>query len=186
MQRALMIALLVAGMIPGTCAFAQPFGPPWRQQPGPQPPGPPQPGLQGVYGFTGTAACLVAPGSSNPVEPSGFDGALQPIYPTSSFSNSFAVEGIRIFHGDGTGVVNGTSVAITVRPTPGPPPLAQLSQLGEKSEQYQRRHSGSFHYIALVGRRAMFSGAVIRGGFCGGRSSLSWRARSFWSAVSSV
>jgi len=123
MQRALMIALLVAGMIPGTCAFAQPFGPPWRQQPGPQPPGPPQPGLQGVYGFTGTAACLVAPGSSNPVEPSGFDGALQPIYPTSSFSNSFAVEGIRIFHGDGTGVVNGTSVAITVRPTPGPPPL---------------------------------------------------------------
>ena len=64
--------------------------------------------------------------------------------------------------------------------------LAQLSQLGEKSEQYQRRHSGSFHYIALVGRRAMFSGAVIRGGFCGGRSSLSWRARSLWSAVSSV
>jgi hypothetical protein len=64
--------------------------------------------------------------------------------------------------------------------------LAQLSQLGEKSEQYQRRHSGSFHYIALVGRRAMFSGAVIRGGFCGGRSSLSWRVRSFWSAVSSV
>jgi hypothetical protein len=64
--------------------------------------------------------------------------------------------------------------------------LTQLSQLGEKSEQHQRRHSGSFHYTALVGRRAMFSGAVIRGGFCGGRSSLSWRARSFWSAVSSV
>jgi hypothetical protein len=64
--------------------------------------------------------------------------------------------------------------------------LAQLSQLGEKSEQYQRRHSGSFHYTALAGRRAMFSGAVIRGGFCGGRSSLSRRARSFWSAVSSV
>jgi hypothetical protein len=66
------------------------------------------------------------------------------------------------------------------------PALTQLSQLGEKSEQHQRRHSGSFHYTALVGRRVMFSGAVIRGGFCGGRSSLSWRARSFWSAVSSV
>jgi Family of unknown function (DUF6151) len=69
---------------------------------------------------------------------------------------------------------------------PAPRSLAQLSQLGEKSEQHQRRHSGSFHYTALVGRRAIFSGAVIRGGFCGGRSSLSWRARSFWSAVSSV
>src|SRR5271157_2091290 len=57
--------------------------------------------------------------------------------------------------------------------------LTQLSQLGEKSEQYQCRHSGSFHYTALAGRRAMFSGAVIRGGFCRGRSSLSRRARSF-------
>ena len=64
--------------------------------------------------------------------------------------------------------------------------LAQLSQLGEKNEQYQCRHSESLHYTALAGRRAIFSGAVIRGGFCGGRSSLSWRARSFWSAVISV
>src|SRR6202035_4728422 len=64
--------------------------------------------------------------------------------------------------------------------------LAQLSQLGEKNEQYQCRHSESLHYTALAGRRAIFSGAVIRGGFCGGRSSLSERARSFWSAVISV
>jgi hypothetical protein len=64
--------------------------------------------------------------------------------------------------------------------------LAQLSQLGEKSERYQRTHSESRHYTALAGRRAIFSGAVIRGGGCGGRSSLRWRARSFWSAVSSV
>jgi hypothetical protein len=42
--------------------------------------------------------------------------------------------------------------------------LAQLSQLGEKSERYQYRHSESFHYTALAGRRAIFSGAVIRGG----------------------
>src|SRR6516165_1178137 len=65
-------------------------------------------------------------------------------------------------------------------------PLAQLSQLGEKNERYQHRHSESFHYTALAGRRAIFSGAVIRGGGWGGRSSLRWRARSFWSAVSSV
>ena len=64
--------------------------------------------------------------------------------------------------------------------------LPQLSQLGEKNEQYQCRHSESLHYTALAGRRAIFSGAVMRGGFCGGRSSLSWRARSFWSAVISV
>jgi len=64
--------------------------------------------------------------------------------------------------------------------------LAQLSQLGEKSKRYQHRHSESLHYTALAERRAVFSSAVIRGGGCGGRSSLRWRARSFWSAVSSV
>jgi exodeoxyribonuclease V alpha subunit len=36
--------------------------------------------------------------------------------------------------------------------------LTQLSQLGEKSEQYQRRHSGSFHYTALAGRSVSSSG----------------------------
>jgi hypothetical protein len=40
----------------------------------------------------------------------------------SSFSHSFSVEGIRTFKGDGTGTLKGTSVGITVRPTPGPPP----------------------------------------------------------------
>src|ERR1700746_3367873 len=64
--------------------------------------------------------------------------------------------------------------------------LAQLSQLGEKSERYQHRHSESFHYTASAGRRAIFSGAVIRGGGWRGRSSLRWRAQSFWSAVSLV
>jgi len=64
--------------------------------------------------------------------------------------------------------------------------LAQLSQLNEKSEQYQCRHSESLHYTALAGARATFSGAVMRGGGCDGRSSLSCWTRSFWSAVSSV
>ena len=34
------------------------------------------------------------------------------------FSDSFIVEGIRTFNGDGSGTVNGTSIAITPPPTP--------------------------------------------------------------------
>ncbi len=98
------------------------------------------PKLKGSYGFTGTAACLVAPGHvGDPNTPpplpnptpgvalpnSGFQADLQPndAVPGSStvaFSHSFSVEGIRRFKGDGTGTVKGTSVGITVRPTPGP------------------------------------------------------------------
>jgi hypothetical protein len=93
------------------------------------------PRLKGAYGFTGTAGCLVAPGSvpgptplPNPtpgvaLPNSGFNANLQPNDAgptTASFSDSFAAEGIRIFNGDGTGTVKGTSVGITARPTPGP------------------------------------------------------------------
>jgi hypothetical protein len=86
------------------------------------------PNLKGAYGFTGTAACLVAPGNSggdpgnDPPGPPGFNALLQPFNNGSSFSHSNAVEGIRTFNGDGTGTVKGTSVGITPRPTPGPPP----------------------------------------------------------------
>jgi hypothetical protein len=85
--------------------------------------------LKGEYGFTGTAACLVArrlrPGTGNPtpgtaLPNSGFNANLQPKVGATSFSRSFSVEGIRTFNGDGTGTVKGTSVGITVRPTPGP------------------------------------------------------------------
>jgi hypothetical protein len=90
--------------------------------------------LKGAYGFTGTAACLVAPGHvgdsngaplTNPtlnvaLPNSGFQPNLRPNDPGSSFSRSFAVEGIRTFNGNGTGTVKGTAVGITVRPTPGP------------------------------------------------------------------
>jgi hypothetical protein len=66
--------------------------------------------------------------------------------------------------------------------------LAQLSQLGEKSLQYQWAHVESLHYTTLAGARAVFSGAgaVMRGRGCGGRSSLSWWTSIFCSAVSSV
>jgi len=95
------------------------------------------PNIKGAYGFTGTAACLVAVGHvgdpntppplNNPtpgvaLPNSGFNANLQPNDNPGSqaFSRSFAVEGIRTFRGNGTGTVKGTAVGITVRPTPGP------------------------------------------------------------------
>ena len=87
------------------------------------------PNLKGAYGFTGTAACLVAPGSAStaplpgnttPLPNSGFNAFLHP-NDGKVFSHSNAVEGIRTFNGDGTGSVKGTSVGITVPPTPQPP-----------------------------------------------------------------
>ena len=90
------------------------------------------PNIKGSYGFTGTAACLVAPGSipgaiplPNPtpgvaLPNSGFNDRLQPNDPASSFATSFSVEGIRTFNGDGTGTVKGTFVGVVPRPTPGP------------------------------------------------------------------
>jgi len=97
------------------------------------------PKLKGFYGFSGTAACLVAPGHvgdpNGPPLPnptpgvalanSGFQANLRPsdAVPGSSsqaYTRSFSVEGIRKFNGDGTGTVKGTVVGIIGRPTPGP------------------------------------------------------------------
>src|SRR5262249_53773746 len=89
------------------------------------------PRLKGTYVFTGNTGCLVAPGSTIPPSPnptpgtalpnSGFDPVtLRPI-DGKVFSHSSAVEGIYTFNGDGTGIVNGTAVTITVPPTPQPP-----------------------------------------------------------------
>jgi hypothetical protein len=100
------------------------------------------PNLKGQYGFTGSAACLVAPGhvgNENVPPPlpnptpgvalpnSGFNAQLQPndftnpgTSPSASYNRSFSVEGIRTFNGDGTGTVKGTAFGIADRPTPGP------------------------------------------------------------------
>jgi hypothetical protein len=113
------------------------------------------PKIKGDYGFTGTAACLVAPGHvvdpSNPtanipnptpgvaLPNSGFQPNLRPRdagpgTTQSSFLHSFSVEGIRTFNGNGAGTVKGTAVGITTRPTPGPggfpnfPPAAGASE----------------------------------------------------------
>ena len=63
--------------------------------------------LKGTYGFTGTAACLstAAPGP-------GFNPNLTPT--DGSFGQSFTSEGIRMFSGDGTGTVRGSSMGITI------------------------------------------------------------------------
>src|SRR5215467_10426255 len=65
------------------------------------------PTLKGNYGFTGTAACLstAAPGP-------GFNPNFTPT--DGSFGQSFTSEGIRTFNGDGTGVVRGSSMGITI------------------------------------------------------------------------
>src|SRR6516162_9298507 len=76
------------------------------------------PRLRGEYGFTGSESCLFAP--------FGFKSKFQ-IVDDSAWSNSGNVEGIRTFNGDGTGTVKGTSMNITVPPTPGFPPGAGSS-----------------------------------------------------------
>jgi hypothetical protein len=111
--------------------------------------------IKGSYGFTGTAACLTAPGhvgDANTPPPlpnptpgvalpnSGFNANLQPNDNpgTAAFSHSTAVEGIRTFNGNGSGTVKGTVVGITVRPTPGPngfphfPPSASSAEFSFK------------------------------------------------------
>jgi hypothetical protein len=106
------------------------------------------PNLKGAYGFTGTAACLVAPGNSgtgtttNPVGDPGFNSMQQVKDPQNSFSSSSAVEGIRTFNGDGTGTVVGTSVTITPRPTPGPPPAIPSFPPSASSAKFTYQ----FHY----------------------------------------
>jgi len=107
MKRAIAIASLAVGAGLATTAWAD------------------SPNIKGSYAFTGTAACLVAPGpGGNGADPinRGFrttqPGQFQPKDGLDSFSRSFSVEGIRTFDGNGNGTVSGTAVNITVRPTP--------------------------------------------------------------------
>jgi len=71
--------------------------------------------LKGTFGFTGSQACLTSL--------LGFNANLQAI-DGRVFSSSGNVEGVRIFNGDGTGTVMGSTMSITVPPTPGFQPAA--------------------------------------------------------------
>lgn len=111
------------------------------------------PRLRGEYGFTGTAACLHAPG--------GFNGNLQaiavgpPPNPSQAYSHSFSVEGIRKFNGNGTGTVNATMVSILPPPTPtGVPPSASSATF-------------SFSFTYTVSADGTLTTALAPGSFAG-------------------
>ncbi len=120
------------------------------------------PRLKGSYAFTGTAACLTAPGGdpSNPATPgvpfanAGFNARLQPNDVGTSFSRTFSVEGIRTFDGHGGGTVKGTVVVVLGRPTPGPtgfpafPPSASAADF-------------SFNFTYVVNGDGSWSSAMV-------------------------
>jgi hypothetical protein len=120
--------------------------------------------LKGAFGFTGSAACLVAPGSSTTtgsglLPGAGFNSFFQPNTPATAFSNSFSVEGVRTFSGTGTGTVKGTSVSIAPPPTPsGPfpsfPPDASSDTF-------------SYNFTYTVNADGSWTSAMVAGSFTG-------------------
>jgi hypothetical protein len=130
--------------------------------------------LKGNYSFTGTAACLFAPGSSAsppsmgntvPNTDAGFDMALRPVNADKSFSNSFSVSGIRTFNGDGTGTVsNATEVETTVPPTPnGLPPTAPFPKFKPSASSA----TFSFSFTYAVNPDGSFTSSLVPGTFMG-------------------
>ena len=135
------------------------------------------PKLKGAYGFTGTAACLVAPGHvgdpngpplNNPtpgvaLANSGFQPNLRPndAVPGSSsqaFARSFSVEGIRTFNGNGTGTVKGTAVGIVTRPTPGPGGFPHFPPAASSAEF-------TFAFTYTVAADGSWTGAMVPGSY---------------------
>ena len=126
------------------------------------------PNLKGAYGFTGSAVCLVAPGSSatapppgntTPLPNSGFDSNLHP-NDCHVFSHSFAVEGIRTFNGDGTGTVQGTEVGITAPPTPTGPLYPAFAPSADS-------HTFSFSFTYTVSGDGSWSATMVPNSFSG-------------------
>jgi hypothetical protein len=68
------------------------------------------PQLKGSYGFTGSATCIVT-------NADGFNSNGAPIDANAPIDmESFAVEGVRTFNGDGTGTVTGSSIGVEIGP----------------------------------------------------------------------
>lgn len=113
------------------------------------------PHLKGQYAFTGEAACLVAP--------SGFGSNLVP-NDDKIFSNSYSVLGTRTFNEDGTGMVQGRAVGITIPPTPSPPGLSFKPDAGSDnfsfSITYFQNPDGSFTTTMVSGS---FKGTFLAG-----------------------
>jgi hypothetical protein len=166
MQRALTWSVSLVVLAWTVSAHAQL---PFPQPPFPQPPFPQLPFLNGQYAFTGTAACLSAPGSSmSPPSPgnttpntdSGFDTTLQPLNVAKSFSFSNSVEGVRTFKFDGTGTVNATELSITVPPTPGPPKAPVFPPSASSSTL-------SYSFTYAFNPDGTFTATVVAGSFMG-------------------
>ena len=120
--------------------------------------------LKGAFGFTGSAACLVAPGSSTTamsglLPGAGFNNFFQPNTPATSFSNSFSVEGVRTFSGTGTGTVKGTSVSIAPPPTPSGPFPSFPPDAGSDSFSY--------NFTYTVNADGSWTSAMVAGSFTG-------------------
>jgi hypothetical protein len=80
------------------------------------------PNLKGQYAFSGMGACLFSGGPFTP----GLTPTVWPGFPFPNpsgngiFSDSFSVEGVRTFNGNGTGSVKGRSVEIVGPPSINP------------------------------------------------------------------
>jgi hypothetical protein len=111
--------------------------------------------LKGQYAFTGEAACLFAPSGFGP-NPVPNDDKI--------FSSSYAVIGVRIFNGDGTGTVRGRAVGTTVPPTPSPPGLSFKPGAGSDDFSFSvtdvQNPDGSFTSNMVPGS---FSGTFLTG-----------------------
>jgi hypothetical protein len=120
--------------------------------------------LTGAYGFTGSAACLVAPGSgtsqTGPYPNAGFNSSFQPLNPATAFSNSFSAEGIRTFNGKGGGTVKGTTVSIAPPPTPSGPGLPSFPPDAGSD-------SFSYDFTYTVNADGSWTSAMVAGSFSG-------------------
>jgi hypothetical protein len=120
--------------------------------------------LKGAYGFTGSAACLVAPGSGSsqtgPYPNAGFNSTFQPVDPATAFSNSFSVEGIRTFNGNGTGSVKGTTVGFAPPPTPSGPGFPSFPPDASSD-------SFSYDFTYTVNADGSWTSAMVAGSFSG-------------------
>ena len=124
------------------------------------------PKLKGSYAFTGTAGCLVAPGSGDqPASGNTFRSLLWFLWQSDEaqrkfdggdlFHHTFSVEGVRTFNGDGTGTVTGTAVGITVRPTPGPAPAYPHFPAAAGSSTF------TFNFTYTINGNGTFTAAMV-------------------------
>jgi len=116
---------------------------------------PPQ--LKGEYAFTGEASCLVAI--------AGFKEDLTPIVINPSdpydkvFSNSFSVQGVRTFDGNGKGTVEGILVTTVPRPTPSSP--------GRHFPPDASSNSFSFQFTYKFAEDGTITSQMVPGSFIG-------------------